>query len=64
MNPNYGGFKADAGQPIKHGHPRQSAYHLIPLRTSIFLTINDTLLHFMILYATILAQFHIGAQAL
>lgn len=37
MNPNYGGFKADAGQPIKHGHPRQSAYHLFPYAQAFFL---------------------------
>jgi len=36
MNPNYGGFKADAGQPIKHGHPRQSAYHLFPYAQAFF----------------------------
>lgn len=55
MNPNYGGFKADAGQPIKHGHPRQSAYHLFPYAQAFFF---QSMTPYCILWFYVLQSWH------
>jgi len=55
MNPNYGGFEADAGQPIKHGHPRQSAYHLFPYAQAFFF---QSMTPYCILWFCMLQSWH------